>query len=218
MDGLLQDLRYGARTLLKSPAFAVVASLALALGIGANTAIFTVLNAVLLKPLPYEDSGKLVFISEREPQLEGMSISYPNFLDWREQNGVFEHIGVYRRESFTLPLRDRPEQVVGAMVSADLFSALKVKPEFGQLFSADEDKPGGEPVVVLSYGLWQRGFGADRGIVGQQVTLSGKPYTVVGVMSSGYAFPSRAELWDLFVNSKQVQGALRKESLMSLFS
>ncbi len=195
MEGLLRDLRYGVRTLFKNPGFSAVGVLALTLGIGANTAIFTVVNAVLLRPMPYEDSGRLVFISERSPQLEGMSISYPNFLDWREQNGCFENLGVYRRDSFTLALRDGPEQIVGAMVSADLFSALRVNPVLGQLFSSDDDKPGGEAVVVLSYGLWQRGFGGDPDIVGRKLTMSGKPYTVTGVMGVDYAFPSRADLW-----------------------
>ena len=195
METLIQDIRYAVRTLRKNPGFALVAVLALTLGIGANTAIFTVLNAVLLKPLPYPDSRRLIFLSERAPQLEGMSISYPNFLDWRQQNNVFEHIGVYRREAFTLSMHDQPEQIVGAMVSADLFSALKVKAALGQLFSAEEDRPGGEPVVLLSYGLWLRGFGADPGIVGLKLNLSGKPYTVIGVMDADYAFPSRAEFW-----------------------
>lgn len=196
MDGLIQDIRYGIRSLLKNPGFAAVAVLALMLGIGANTAIFTVVNAVLLKPLPYDQSDRLVFVSERSAQLERLAVSLPNFLDWREQNTCFEHIGVYRRaDSYTLVLRDLPEQVTGATVSADLLSALRVKPLIGQIFSPDEDKLGGEPVVLLSYGLWQRGFGGDPNIVGQKLTMSGKPYTVTGVMGAGYAFPAEAELW-----------------------
>lgn len=196
MDGLIQDIRYGIRSLLKNPGLSAVAVLALMLGIGANTAIFTVVNAVLLNPLPYDHSDRLVFVSERSPQLEGLAVSLPNFVDWREQNTSFEHIGVYRRaDSYTIVLHDLPEQITGATVSADLLSALRVTPLLGRIFSADEDKLGGEPVVLLGYGLWHRGFGGDPNIVGQKLTMSGKLYTVIGVMGADYAFPAEAELW-----------------------
>jgi putative ABC transport system permease protein len=196
MEDLLQDLRYSFRSLLKHPGFAAIAVLTLMLGIGANTAIFTVVNAVLLNPLPYDESDRLVFLSERSPQMEGLAISLPNFVDWREQSTSFEHIGVYRRaDSYTLVLNDLPEQVTGATLSADLLSALRVKPRLGRIFSPEEDKLGAEPVVLLSYGLWQRGFAADTNVVGQKLTMSGKPYTVVGVMGDDFAFPAEAELW-----------------------
>jgi putative ABC transport system permease protein len=196
MDGLIQDIRYGIRSLLKNPGLSAVAVLALMLGIGANTAIFTVVNAVLLNPLPYDHSDRLMFVSERSPQLEALAVSLPNFVDWREQNKSFEHIGVYRRaDSYTIVLHDLPEQVTGATVSADLLSALRVTPLLGRIFSADEDKLGGEPVVLLGYGLWQRGFGGDPNIAGQKLTMSGKLYTVIGVMGADYAFPAEAELW-----------------------
>ena len=195
MDGLIQDIRYAIRSLLKNPGFAAVVVLTLMLGIGANTAIFTVVNAVLLKPLPYDQSDRLVFVSERSAQLEGLAVSLPNFVDWREQNTCFEYIGVYRRaDSYTLVLRDLPEQVTGATVSADLLSALRVKPLLGRIFSPEEDRVGGEPAVLLSYGLWQR-YGGDPNIVGQKLTMSGKPYMVTGVMGADYAFPAEAELW-----------------------
>jgi putative ABC transport system permease protein len=181
---------------MRTPGVTAVAVLALTLGIGANTAIFSVVNAVLLNPLPYDQSDRLVFVSERSPQMERLAISLPNFVDWREQHTSFEHIGVYRRgETYTLVLNDLPEQITGATLSADLLSALKVKPLLGRIFSPDEDKLGAEPVVLLSYGLWQRGFGADPNIVGQKLTMSGRPYTVVGVMDADYAFPAEAELW-----------------------
>jgi putative ABC transport system permease protein len=196
MDGLIQDIRYGIRSLLKNPGLSAVAVLALMLGIGANTAIFTVVNGVLLNPLPYDHSDRLVFVSERSPQMEELAVSLPNFVDWREQNMSFEHIGVYRRaDSYTIVLHDLPEQVTGATVSADLLSALRVTPLLGRIFSANEDKLGGEPVVLLGYGLWQRGFGGDPDIVGQKLTMSGKLYTVIGVMGADYAFPAEAELW-----------------------
>src|SRR5215217_2079980 len=142
MDTLLQDIRYSIRVLLKSPGFTAVALLTLALGIGANTAIFSVVNAVLLRPLPYEESEKLVFITERSPVLEGMSVAYPNYLDWREQNSVFDSLGVYRRQSFNLTGGGEPERLVGGEVSADVFTALRTNPILGRTFLAEEDRPG----------------------------------------------------------------------------
>ncbi|HZN12569.1 MAG TPA: ABC transporter permease, partial [Blastocatellia bacterium] len=190
-----QDLRYGLRMLWKNPGFTVVAVIALALGIGANTAIFSVVNAVLLRPLPYEESARLVILSERSPQLEGMSISYPNFTDWRQQNGVFEQIAVFRRQSYNLTGTGEPERLTGGQVSADLFPALRVKPALGRAFRAEEDQPGGEPVAILSHGLWQRRFGGDPQILGRALVLSGRSYSVVGVMPEDFNFPSRVELW-----------------------
>src|ERR1700758_4884790 len=126
MNRLLQDLRYGVRMLLKSPGVSFIVILALALGIGANTAIFSVINSVLLRPLPYYEADRLVFLNERSPVLEDMSISYPNFTDWRNQNHVFEKIGVYNRNSYNLTGSGDPERISTAQVSADLFSALRV--------------------------------------------------------------------------------------------
>jgi putative ABC transport system permease protein len=195
MHTLWQDLRYGIRLLLKNPGFTLVAVLALTLGIGANSAIFSVVNSVLLRPLPYEDSDRLVFLSERSAQLEGMSISYPNFTDWRQQNQVFEKIGLYRRQNYNLTGIGEPERLTGGIISADLFTALRVKPAIGRLFTNDEDKPGATPVVLLSHGLWQRRFGGDPAILNQTLTLNGVNYTVIGVMQPEYRFPTRAELW-----------------------
>jgi putative ABC transport system permease protein len=195
MESLFQDVRYGFRMLLKNPGFTIVAIIALALGIGANSAIFSVVNAVLLRPLPYEESDKLLLLSERSPVLEGMSVSYPNFLDWRTQNTAFEHLAVFRRNSFNLIGGGEPEQLIGGQVSADLFPALRVKPAIGRTFLPEEDKPEGVPVVLLSHGLWQRRFGSDPNIVGQTLTLNSKGYTVIGVMPANYQFPNRTELW-----------------------
>jgi putative ABC transport system permease protein len=195
MDTLLQDLRYGLRLLAKAPGFTVVAILALALGIGANCAIFSVVNAVLLRPLPYRESDRLIFLSEREPQLEGMSIAYPNFKDWREQNTVFEKIAVFRRQSYNLTGSGDPERLIGGQVSADLFPILRAAPELGRTFTSDEDIPGANQVVILSQGLWQRRFGSDPNLLGKTLLLSGKPYTVIGVMPAEYQFPSRVDLW-----------------------
>lgn len=195
MTTLFQDVRYGIRMLLKNPGFTIVAVLALTLGIGADSAIFSVVNAVLLRPLPYDESERLVFLSERSPVLEGMSIAYPNFLDWREQNNAFESIGVYRRQSYNLTGSGEPERLVAGQVSADLFTVLRVNAGSGRVFTNAEDQPGVPPVVVLSHGLWQRRFGGDPGIIGQNLTLDGRSFTVIGIMPSGFLFPSRAEMW-----------------------
>jgi len=195
MQSFLQDLRYGARMLLKNPGITFVVILALALGIGANTAIFSVVDAVLLRPLPYEEADRLVFLNERSPVIEEMSVSYPNFTDWRTQNHVFEKIGVYNRASYNLTGSGEAERITTGQVSADLFAALRVNAGIGRLFTNDEDKPGATPVVVLSHGLWQRHFGGQTSILNQQLTFNGKSYTVVGVMPQGFQYPSRVEMW-----------------------
>lgn len=192
---LLQDLRYGARMLLKSPGITFVVILALALGIGANTAIFSVVNSVLLRPLPYDESDRLVFLNERSQVLDNMSISYPNFKDWREQNSSFEKIGVYNRASYNLIGSGEPERFVAAQASADLFAALRVNAALGRLYTNEEDQPGGTPVVLLSHDLWQKRFGGQESILNQQLTLNNKSYTVIGIMPETFKFPSRAELW-----------------------
>ena len=192
---LLQDVRYGARMLLKNPGVTIIVTIALALGIGANTAIFSVVNAVLIRPLPYEESDRLVFLNEKSAVLDEMSISYPNFTDWREQNHSFEKMGVYNRGSYNLTGTGEPERIITAQMSADLFSVLRVNALHGRVFTNDEDKPGGAPVVVLSYALWQRRFGGETSILNQAITLNGKSYTVIGIMPQSFAYPSRAEMW-----------------------
>src|SRR5437016_1418113 len=173
MTTLWQDVRYGARMLLKNPGITFVVILALALGIGANTAIFSVVNAVLLRPLPYEESDRLVALNERSPVLDGMSISYPNFTDWRSQQSVFEKIGVYNRNSYNLTGYGEAERILTAQVSADLFSVLRVNAAIGRLFTNEEDKPGASPVAVLGYNLWQRRFGGQSSILNQALTFNG---------------------------------------------
>src|SRR5216110_3082407 len=147
MNTIFQDLRYGARILLKTPAVTFIVILALALGIGANTAIFSVLNAVVLRPLPFDHPGELLFLNERSPVLDEMSISYPNFTDWRNQNHVFEKIGVYNRSSYNFTGYGEAERILTGQASADLFSALRVNAVLGRVFTNEEDKPGGPPVV-----------------------------------------------------------------------
>ncbi|HLM25293.1 MAG TPA: ABC transporter permease, partial [Pyrinomonadaceae bacterium] len=192
---LWQDIRYGARMLLKNPGVTIIVIIALALGIGANTAIFSVVNAVLLRPLPYDEADRLVFLNEKSPVLDEMSISYPNFTDWRNHNQSFEKIGVYNRASYNLTGTGEAERIVTGQISADLFSVLRVNALHGRVFTNEEDKPGGTPVVVLSYPLWQRRFGGQTNIVGQPITLNGKSYTVIGIMPESYLYPSRVEMW-----------------------
>ncbi|MFL6207307.1 MAG: ABC transporter permease [Pyrinomonadaceae bacterium] len=195
MSTLWQDVRYSLRVWLKRPGFTVVAVLSLALGIGANTAIFSVVQAVLLRPLPFAEADRLVYLTERNTQLDGVSLSWPNFTDWRAQNHVFEKIAAYNRDSYNLTSGGDPERLLAAQASADLFAVLRVHAAQGRVFTNEEDAPGANPVVVLSYGLWQRRFGGAANVVGQSITLNGRGYTVVGVMPQGFAFPNRVELW-----------------------
>ncbi len=190
-----QDLRYGARQLRKNPGFAAVAVLTLALGIGANTAIFSVVDAVLLRPLAYPDSGQLVSLSERGPDWSGGSLSYPNFTDWKNQQSVFEKFGVYTGGNFTLTGAGEPVRLAGAQMSEDVFAALRTPPEIGRVFREDEDKPGAPPVAVISHALWQDRFGGQAEILNKTISLDGKSYTVLGVMPAGFEFPNHVDVW-----------------------
>ena len=195
LETLWQDIRYGTRMLRKNLGFTTVAVLTLALGIGANTAIFSVVDAVLLRPLAYPDSGQLVWLSERGPDWSGGSISYPNFTDWRNQQSVFENFGVCSGNNFTLTGAGEPVRLAGALMSADVFAALRTEPEIGRVFREDEDKPGAPPVAVISHALWQNRFGGDVGIVNKTISLNGKPHTLLGVMPAGFEFPNKVDLW-----------------------
>jgi putative ABC transport system permease protein len=181
--------------LRKSPAFTVIALLTLALGIGANTAIFSIVNAVLLKPLPFPDSQRLMFMTsayESHGTLRSFSTSYADFFDWRDAAKSFTGMASYHQDSFTLTGSDRPLHVAGLTVAGDFFSVLEVQPFLGRVFTRDEEKPGTR-VVVLSHDLWESSFHGDRSIVGQTITLDKQSYTVVGVMPAGFAFPLDAE-------------------------
>jgi putative ABC transport system permease protein len=194
---LWQDLQYGARMLLKQPGFTVVAVLTLALGIGANSALFSVVNAVLLRPLPYQHPERLFKVNRvdvKRPRL-GARTSPLNFLDWRSQNQTFEYLGGYTDASaFNLSGGAEPERVAGAMVSDTLFPALGIKPILGRNFLPEEDRMGGNNAVILSHQLWTRRFGDDRNILGQTLTLDSRIYTIVGVMPRGFDFPSKETL------------------------
>ena len=196
MQTLWQDVRFGVRMLLKQPGFTLIAVFTLALGIGANTAIFSVVNAVLLRPLPYAEAGRLVHLTERRKNFEPFSISYPDFSDWRARNRVFEHIGVYNFANYNLTSSGEPERLVAMQCSADLFTALRVRAALGRLFTNAEDKPGAPAAVVLSHKLWQRRFDSNPNILDQALTLNDRPYTVIGVLPPDFRFTDeRAELW-----------------------
>ncbi|MEJ7576820.1 MAG: ABC transporter permease [Pyrinomonadaceae bacterium] len=195
MNTLWQDIRFAVRMLLKNPGITAVVVLVLALGIGANTTIFSVVNAVLLRPLPYEDPDRLVRLSEDSPQVPEMSISYPNFLDWREQNGVFSSIAAMQFRSLNLIGVNEPERLPGRAVSAQFFDVLGVKPALGRSFMAEEDRPGANRVCIVSDGLWKRRFGSDPSLVGKQLTLSDQSYTVIGVLPSSYRFGTPTDIF-----------------------
>jgi predicted permease len=182
MGTLLQDLKYGLRMLAKSPGFTAVAVLTLALGIGANTAIFSVVNGVLLRPLPYPEPDRLVQVYERSAQFNEMSVSYPNFRDWERMNRSFAGMAAYRGESFNSAGTGQPEHIPGAVVAANFFSVLGVKPLQGRTFTPDEDRQGANPVAIVSEGLWKRRFGGDTAVLGKSLVLDGQVYTVVGVV------------------------------------
>jgi putative ABC transport system permease protein len=198
MQTLWQDLHYGARMLLKQPGFTLIAVLALALGIGANTAIFSVVNAVLLRPLPYPNAERLRLIWGRLPGhgLERLNVSAPEFADYRKRTQSFAEVSVYGQTGFNFTGRGEPERLTGALTSANLFPSLGVAPSLGRNFLPEEDRDGREQVVILSYGLWQRRFGGDPQLIGQSLTLNGKSHVVVGVMPPGFQFPAQeVELW-----------------------
>jgi putative ABC transport system permease protein len=195
METIWQDVRFGVRMLLKKPVFTAVAVVALALGAGANTAIFSVVNGVLLRPLPYKDPDKLVRIGEWSKEVPGMSISYPNFKDWRERNRVFDGLAATQFDSYNLTGGDEPERLQGRNVSYNFFDVLGVAPAFGRSFRADEDRAGAERVCVISHGLWERRFGGDRKIVGKALTLNAEPYTVVGVLPADYRYGTQTDVF-----------------------
>jgi putative ABC transport system permease protein len=198
MNSLLADLRFGLRMLRKQPAFTAIAIVTLALGIGANTAIFSVVNAVLLKALPVADPDRLVMVYEAKMArgFNRTSVAPGNYLTWKAQQTVFEEIGAFVTQSFTLAGNDGAEMLEGARVSANIFGLLRAAPGLGRVFTSEEDRPGGERVVILSHGLWRRRFGGAQNIVGQSITLDDKPYAIVGVMPEGFGFPSsNLDVW-----------------------
>lgn len=200
MRDFISELLLGLRLLRRNPAFAVTAILLLALGIGANTAIFSVVNAVLLRPLPFQDSSRIMQIwhvppAKSFPGLSLFSVSPANYLDWRSMNHSFEDMAAYGGTSFNVGGKERPESVQAAPVAPGFLSILRVQPILGRGFTPDDDRPGQGHVVLLGYALWRERYGADPSAVGQKIVLDGAPYTILGVMPRTFQFPSWAQLW-----------------------
>jgi putative ABC transport system permease protein len=194
MNSILQDLKYSIRTLAKSPAFTIVAVLTLALGIGANTAIFSVANAVLLRPLPFKNSAQLVVLRETYKSVGNVSVSYPDFLDWRQQTHAFAAMAVINNMGFNLSGVAQPENIGGYAVSPNFLALLGVHPLLGRDFLPSEEKPGTAPVILLSYPLWQSHLGGDPGVIGRSITLDGRSFFIVGILPSTFRFLDRTDV------------------------
>src|SRR5262245_22553936 len=195
LEILWQDLRYGLRMLVKAPEFTLIAVLTLALGIGANTAIFSVVNAVLLRPLPFAEPERLVWFWDTQPQFPTASVSLPDFLDWKEQNRSFEHLAAYQSGNMFLGAGDGTRDTNVGLVTPETFALFRVNPILGRAFTAEETQPGRSRVIVLSNAMWHSRYGADPSALGRTIVLSGAAFTVIGVMPAGFTFPNQAELW-----------------------
>ncbi|MCA1607049.1 MAG: ABC transporter permease, partial [Acidobacteria bacterium] len=196
MDSLLRDLKFSARSLLKRPAITIIAIVTLAIGIGANTAFFSVVNSLLITPLPFPELERVVAVWENQLS-QGVvrnEVSMANFLDWRAQNNTFEQLGCYRGWSANLTGLETPERLQGSLVTANFLDVLAVKPAIGRGFAAGEDQPGNDAVTILTHGLWQRRFGGNPAIVNQTITLNGVARTVIGVMPEEFNYPPGAEI------------------------
>ncbi|HKA18434.1 MAG TPA: ABC transporter permease [Blastocatellia bacterium] len=194
MDALAQEIRLSLRTLLKNPSFSIIAILALALGIGVNSSIFSVVNGVLLKPLAYKDPGQLIRIWEKWGGFDQGSVSYPNFKDWRERNQSFEKMAAYRWTGFNLTGVEQPERLSARQVSSELLDVLGVSPAVGRNFGADEDREGASPVAIISDSLWKRRFGGNQSVLDQRLILNDQPYQIVGVLPSNFNYLGKSDV------------------------
>ena len=201
LETLLQDVRYGLRQLRRNPGFTLVAVLTLALGIGANTAIFSVINAVLLRPLPYAQPDRLVRVFQDRLQdgIKGDGVSYVSFDEWRRSNRVFSELGGFQAHDLTLTGKGEPTALHTAVVTPELFSLLRAKPAAGRVFLPSDGVKGAEPVVILSESLWRSRFGADSAVVGSSISLDKRPFTVVGVMPAAFRFPLQGPATDIWI-------------------
>ena len=200
LRNLLSDLRFSLRTLRRSPAFSAAAVVVLALGIGANTAIFSVVNAVLLRPLPFDDPSRIMQVwhvppAQSFPGLTRFAVSPANYLDWRSQSSSFEEMAAYGFRSFTVGGSERPEAIQAGAVASDFFPLLRMRPLLGRTFTPDEDRPGQDKVVVLGYNFWRDHFASDPNVLGRNLLLDGAKYSIVGVMPEALQFPSWAKIW-----------------------
>ena len=195
MHTLLKDIRYGIRSLARHPGFTAIAVITLALGIGANTAIFSVVNAVLLLPLPYDDPERLVWVWDTQPQLATTPTSLPDFLGWKEQNRSFDHLAAFQGGTMFVDAGDGSTDTRVGLVTPELFSVFHVGPILGRSFTNEETLPGRFRVAVLSHSMWRSRFGSDPNVSGRTIQLNGASYTIIGVMPAGFSYPDRAELW-----------------------
>jgi predicted permease len=203
---MMTDIRYGLRQLIKHPAFTIIAILTLALGIGANTAIFSVVNAVLLKPLPFPEPEQLIAFGMTDTRLKDQvnlgSLSYPDFFDFRDQNRTLAKSAVYRDRAFALSAEEGATSLRGQKVSAEFFDVLGIKPQIGRAFTRDDEQPGGGPAgftVIISHDFWKRHYGADPNVIGKSIVLDRRPYTIAGVMPAGFQFPIQNDPIDFYV-------------------
>jgi predicted permease len=195
METVLKDVRYGFRGLLKHPGFTAIVILTLAVGIGASTAIFTVVNSVMLRRLPYRTANRIVAIQELNPKGDKILSTAANFIDWRAQQSTFEQLAAIKSGNANLTFSDQAERIDLAQTSANFFDVFALEPQHGRLFIAGDEQAGHEPIAVLSDALWRRRFGADQAIVGKPITLDGKNYMVVGIAPAGFQYPDKTEVW-----------------------
>jgi len=202
VDDMMRDVRFAARSLRKSPGFTLMAIICVALGVGVTTTIFSAVDGILLRPLPYPNADRLVAIYSRlaAKGATGINISYEDYLSWRDENRTFSQLGIWTWTNNTLAGEGDAERVEGAGVTANLFPLLGVRPIIGRSFTPSEELPGNDRVIMLSYGLWQRRFAGDPGIVGSSIQVDGLPYTVIGVMPPRFNFPDRGQVWVPFPN------------------
>jgi predicted permease len=194
LEQLVQDIRYGLRMIWKSPGFTAVVVLTLALGIGANTAIFSVVYAVLLRPLPYQDASRVILLNETTPKVGTVSVSYPNFIDWRNQNHTFSQMAAVHQVGFSITGVSRPERISGVAVSPAFLSILGVRPFLGRDFDASEERAGTAPVLLLSYDLWQSHMGSDQNAVGKTISLDGRTFTIAGVLPASFRWLDKTDV------------------------
>ncbi len=195
METLIKDIRYGFRGLLKRPGFTAIVVVTLGLGIGASTAIFSVVNSVMLRRLPYATAERIIAIQELTPEGRRIQTTAANFYDWRQQNTVFEHLAAIRQTSANIVLADHAERIDLAQTSANFFDVFGAKPQYGRLFVPSDEQAGHDPVVIVGDVLWRRRFGSDPALVGKQITLDGRNYTVIGIAPAGFQYPDKTEAW-----------------------
>lgn len=194
---MLQDLIYGLRWLRKNPGFTLLSVLMLAVGIGVNTAMFSVVNAVLLQPLPYPEADRIVWMNESGLEVRDRNVSYPNFVDWRARNQSFEAMSTFRGWSVNITGTDKPENLIARIVTSDYFKVMRATPMLGRDFTPEDDKPGAAPVTLISYGFWQQRFAGDPNILGKDILLDDKPHTVIGVLPETFQHQGPPPLWVL---------------------